>query len=152
MVKWIIIAILLLPVAEIATFVLAGLLVGFGWALLLMLATTIAGFLVLQRAGRSQLVHLRDAVTASNTAGIEVGTGSFLTVLAGILLVLPGFLTDVAGALLLLGPVRRTCAALIQRAVPGASRDRGVVDLPPEEWKQMPDREAVRRPDTSGRT
>ena len=59
MVKWIIIAVLLLPVAEIATFVLVALLIGFGWAFLLMLATTLAGFVVLKRAGRGGFATFR---------------------------------------------------------------------------------------------
>ena len=54
MVKWIIIAILLLPVAEIAAFILVAAIIGLGWAFLLMLATTLPGFLVLRRAGRGE--------------------------------------------------------------------------------------------------
>jgi UPF0716 protein FxsA len=147
MVKWIIVAILLLPVAEIATFVLVAAIIGVGWAFTLMLATTIAGVLALRRAGRGQLAHVRVAMTERNVAGFEADTAGFLTILAGILLVLPGFLTDLAGALLLLDPVRRRSAAAIQRAVSGlgrATRDSSVVDLAPDEWKQEPDRKASR--------
>ncbi len=111
MVKWIIIAVLLLPVAEIATFVVVALLIGWGWAFLLMAATTFAGFVVLKRAGRGRLANFGAAVTRNDTTGIEANAGSFLAVLGGILLFLPGFLTDLAGAALLLPVVRRACAA-----------------------------------------
>ena len=50
MVKWVIIGILLLPVAEIAAFVLMAAMIGMLWTLLLMLATTLAGALVLRCA------------------------------------------------------------------------------------------------------
>ncbi len=154
MVKWIIAAILLLPVAEIATFVVVALLIGFGWAFILMLATTIAGFLVLRRAGRGRLASFRDTVTSNDAAGIEANTGSFLNVLAGLLLFLPGFLTDLAGALLLLPPLRRACASTVRRVLMGSghSPGRSVVDLAPDEWKQVPDRDAAREPDKPGRT
>jgi UPF0716 protein FxsA len=154
MVKWIIVAILLLPVAEIATFVLVAAIIGLGWAFTLMLATTVAGFLVLRQAGRGRLAHFRTAVTESGVARFEADTADFLAVLAGILLVLPGFLSDLAGALLLIGPVRRRSAAAFRRAVMGASRgaSRGsMVDLAPDEWKQEPDRNASRDLDTPGR-
>ena len=93
MAKPIIVAILLLPLAEIAAFILVAAIVGLGWAFLLMLATTLAGFLVLSgRAAwpdrpppcRLLVADLRDA------AGIEAHTSGFLTVLAGLLLFLPG--------------------------------------------------------------
>ena len=43
MVKWFIIAVLFLPVAEIAVFVLVAATIGVSWALALMLATTLVG-------------------------------------------------------------------------------------------------------------
>jgi UPF0716 protein FxsA len=50
MVKWILIGLLALPVAELAVFILVAANIGLGWALLIMLGTTVAGFLVLRRA------------------------------------------------------------------------------------------------------
>ena len=43
MVKRIVIAILVLPIPEIAAFALVAALIGLGWALILMLAATLAG-------------------------------------------------------------------------------------------------------------
>ena len=149
MVKWIIVAVLLLPVAEIATFVAVALLIGVSWAFLLMLATTIAGFVVLKRAGRRRLANFGATVTRRDTAGIEANTGSFLAIVGGILLFLPGFLTDLVGAALLLPPVRRACAARLRAIIgdPGSqSGSRSVLDLEPDQWRQMPDRESPREP------
>jgi UPF0716 protein FxsA len=142
MVKWIIIAILLLPLAEIAAFTLVAALAGLGMALLLMLATTVAGFLVLRRAGRGRIARFRVAVADTGIAGIQAHTSGFLTVLAGLLLFLPGFLTDLIGAALLIGPVRRWCGKTFRHWVRRRNpADRSTIDLAPGEWQQLPDRE-----------
>jgi UPF0716 protein FxsA len=147
MVKWIIIAILLLPLAEIAVFVLVAVFAGFVWALFLTLLTTLAGFAVLRHAGRGKIARFRVAVADTDVAGIQANTSGFLTVLAGLLLFLPGFLTDLIGAVLLIGPVRRWCGKTfrvwIRRRNPG---DRSTIDLAPGEWQQVPDRELPRNP------
>jgi UPF0716 protein FxsA len=75
MVKWIIAAILLLPLMEIAVFVLVAALVGFGWAVALLLLTTLAGSLVLRHAGRRKIAHFRVAVTDNDVTGIQANTG-----------------------------------------------------------------------------
>jgi UPF0716 protein FxsA len=147
MVKWIIIAVLLLPVAELATFVAVALLLGWGWAFLLMAATTITGFLVLKQAGRGRLANFGSAVSRNDTAAIETNTGSFLAILGGILLFLPGFLTDLAGAALLLPPVRRACAARFRSIIGTPTGSRSVLDLEPDQWRQTSDRETPREPD-----
>jgi len=140
MVKWFIIAILLFPAVEIAVFIAVAAIIGLLWALYLMLATTLAGALVLRRAGRRGIANFRVAVADTDIAGIEANTGGFLTILAGLLLFLPGFLTDLIGATLLIGPVRRRCSATFRQWVSGRA-DRSVIDLAPGEWEQVPDRE-----------
>ena len=144
MVKWIIIAILSLPVLEICVFVLVAALIGLLWAFMLMLATTLAGFLVLRQAGRGRLARFRVAVADSNVTGFEASTGGFLTVLGGLLLFLPGFVTDLIGAVLLIPPVRRWCGAAFRRALHRRSGGNGrkeVIDLAPGEWTQVRDPE-----------
>jgi len=151
MVKRIIIAILLLPAAEIAAFVLVAALIGVTGALLLMLTTTLTGILVLRRAGRGRIARFRVAVAGAEATGIEANVTDFLTVLAGMLLVLPGFLTDLVGVALLIGPVRRWCGRMV-RAWIGRNKqsEPAVIDLPPGEWKQVPDRELPNRSKTPG--
>jgi UPF0716 protein FxsA len=147
MVKWIVIAILLLPVAEIAVFVLVAAIIGLPATLLLAAATTIAGFVVLRRAGRARIAHFRVAVADTDITAIQANTGGFLTVLAGLLLFLPGFLTDLIGAALLIPPVRRWSAATFRVWV--RRRDHGgrsVIDLAPGEWTQVADDELRKKP------
>ena len=143
MVKWVLAGILVLPVAEIATFVVVGLLIGFGWAMLLLLAGSVAGLVVLRQAGRGRLARFRRAVTQTGAASLKDNAAGFLDIAAGLLLLLPGFLTGVAGLALLIGPVRRRIVSalggLIQKVDPDRRR---VVDLDPAEWRQLPDRDA----------
>lgn len=146
MVKRIIVGVLLLPVAEVAIFVVVSLVIGFAWAVLLSIATSIAGFVVLRRAGRGRLARFRAAVSENDMSSIEANTSGFLMVLAGILLFLPGFLTDLAGAVLLIGPLRRRWAVAFRRMAmgDGPRGGREVIDLKPDEWTQMPDRDGRR--------
>jgi UPF0716 protein FxsA len=147
MVKWVIIAVLLLPVAELAVFILVAAIIGLLWAVLLTLATTLAGVLVLRAAGRGRIARLRVAVAETDKAWIEAHTGGFLTVLAGLLLFLPGFLTDLIGAVLLIGPLRRRIGTAFRRWVRSRDqRSRSVIDLAPGEWQQVPDCELPKRP------
>src|SRR4029079_11316027 len=140
MVKRLIIALLLLPVAEIATFILVAAIIGVGWTLLLTLLTSLCGVLVLRRAGRARIARLRVAVADTDKTWIEANTGGALTVLGGLLLFLPGFLTDLIGAALLVGPVRRRFGAMFQGwARQSDQRSRSVIDLAPGEWQQVPD-------------
>jgi UPF0716 protein FxsA len=137
MVKWFILAILLLPVVEIAVFILVAALIGVGWALGLMLLTTLAGFLVLRRTGRAGLARLR--VVDGKVDSVEAD--GLLNALGGLLLLLPGFVTDLIGAVLLLGPVRRWCGAVLLRTVRVRAGRRDAFDLTPGEWQRVPDRE-----------
>jgi UPF0716 protein FxsA len=95
---------------------------------------------MLRRAGRGGIARFRVAV--SDTANIQANASGFLTVLAGLLLFLPGFLTDLVGVALLIGPVRRWCGRAFRQRVrrrnPG---DRSTIDLAPGDWRQVPERE-----------
>jgi len=151
MVKWVIIAVLLLPAAEIAVFILVAAIIGLLWAVLLTFVTTLAGVLVLRRAGRGRIARLRVAVTETDKAWIEAHTGGFLTVVAGLLLFLPGFLTDLMGVVLLVGPLRRRIGTIFRRWVRHRDqRHRSVIDLAPGEWQQVPDRELPNQPGRRG--
>jgi UPF0716 protein FxsA len=146
MVKRVIVAILLLPIAEIAAFVLVATLIGVVGALLLMLTTTLAGIMLLRQAGRGRIAHFRVAVAEAGTTGFEANATGALTVLAGLLLILPGFLTDLVGVALLVGPLRRGCVRVFRTVFRTWIGRKGqgeasVVDLAPDEWQRVPERE-----------
>lgn len=145
MVKRIIASILLLPLAEIIAFILVAGLIGTGPALLMVLASTVSGLLVLRAAGRTGLARFRGTVAGTPDRAaqdFQDGAGGVLTVLAGLLLFVPGFLTSLVGVLLLIGPVRQACNSRfkqwLRRRQPA---DPGTLDLKPGEWTQLSDRE-----------
>src|SRR5262249_23314791 len=136
----------LLPIVEIAVFLLVAALIGFFSAFILMLMTTLAGVVVLRRAGRGRIAQFRVAVSDGEVTGVEANTGGFLTVLAGLLSVRPGFLTDLVGGVLLIRPLGQWCGRTFKAwASRRQDAQRGVIDLSPDEWEQMPDREIENR-------
>ncbi|MFE5678907.1 FxsA family membrane protein [Streptomyces erythrochromogenes] len=67
----------------------------------------VLGAVVIKRAGRRAFKNLTDTFQqGQQPAPQQPGRGNGLTMLAGLLLMLPGLLSDVAGLLLLLPPVR----------------------------------------------
>lgn len=129
--KWLLIALLALPLAELAALIAVVMTLGLLWAVMLQAASSLAGLLVLRHAGGTHVSRVRSALgQGSITALTADGTGS-LTLLAGILLLIPGFITDAVGLLLLFG------AAL--RRPPARPAGDGVIDLAPEQWRRVDD-------------
>ncbi len=129
--KWLLLAMLGLPFLELAAFVIVAEAIGFGAALLLLLATSFAGMWVLRHAGGSHIARIRVALGEDRFTALQTDASGGLILLAGILLVIPGFITDILGLLLLV-------TALLRRS-PGPVGGDGVVDLEPEQWRQVPD-------------
>ena len=140
MAKYLLFAVLALPLAELAVFILVAAQIGFGWALLLVLATSAIGVLVLRRAGGSHIERAKVALGAQRVSALQADASGVLILLAGFLLALPGFITDVIGLILLIRPLRRLLGGRALRAAERqAERRTGVVDLEPEEWRQVGD-------------
>ncbi|MFE2145083.1 FxsA family membrane protein [Streptomyces sp. NPDC059456] len=77
---------------------------------LLLIGGIVLGAVVIKRAGRRAFKNLtntfQQAQQGRQPAPQQPGGGNGLTMLAGLLLILPGLLSDVAGLLLLIPPVR----------------------------------------------
>ena len=136
--KWLLFAVLALPFLELAAFIAVAAKIGFGWAFLAVLATSLAGALVLRHAGGNHIARIRVAMGEGSFTSLQADSSGGLILLAGILLLIPGFITDLLGLLLLIGPLRQTIAVLFGRGG-GPARADGVVDLPPEQWRRVPD-------------
>lgn len=113
----------LLVVAEIASLVLVGRLVGPGITLLLLLVQAVAGMWVVRHEARrafrglSGWARTPDGVTVTEPApGWEMAHAP-LGVLGGLLLAIPGFLSDLAALFLLLPPTRALASRLLKVAV-----------------------------------
>ena len=138
LIKWIIFAILSLPVVEIAAFVAVATAIGVLWAFALLLATTVLGILLLRHFGTENLVRLRVAA-GGNIETLRLDGAGLIHILGAVLLVLPGFVTDVLGVALLLPLVQRRIVAAFGGRPESAARQDGVVDLDPEEWRRERD-------------
>jgi UPF0716 protein FxsA len=139
LVKWGFIGLFLLPFAEIVAFVAIASLIGWGLAICLFVATSIVGVVILQRSGRDDLSRLRETVRLGGLRAVHLDSPGVGSILGGILLMFPGFITDVAGGILLIPAVRRQLRAMVVRAHTRRrrSQDPSVVDLTPEEWRQI---------------
>ena len=136
--KWLMLALLALPLAELAAFIAVAATIGFAWALALVLAGSLAGALVLRHAGGSHIARVRVALGDGGATALQADSAGFLILLAGILLLIPGFITDALGLALLVGPLRRALASILGRQTAQPRRD-GIVDLEPEQWRRVPD-------------
>ena len=93
--KWVILAVLALPFLELAAFIAVVATIGFGWALSLILAGSLCGALILRHAGSGHAARIRVALDHGPFAALQTDAGGGLTLLAGILLLIPGFITDI---------------------------------------------------------
>jgi len=138
---WLLTAVLALPVAEIVVFVLVAAYAGFAWTLLATLVTSFTGAMMLRHGGGAHVARLRVVLGPQRATALEADSAGTMYLLAAILLLIPGFITDLIGVVLLVPPLRRAIGSVIRRAVAGTGppQPQGVVDLEPQEWRQVPE-------------
>jgi len=102
--------------AEVLVYVLVASWIGLGVTILLTLATSALGALLLTRQGTRALGELRQRAEEHRAPGRALGDAG-LVALGGLLMVLPGFLGDVLGLLCLLPGTRALPRALIARGL-----------------------------------
>jgi UPF0716 protein FxsA len=132
---------LILPALEVAVFVAVALSIGFWKATLLSIATSVAGAILLKIAGQPRLRQFQSSLAGGQTTSIHLGGGEMFTVLAGLLLLIPGFLTDLLALLLLVPALRRRFGGMAGDFIrTGGNRpaEPGVIDLEPGEWRDEP--------------
>ena len=106
---------LVLPLIEIALFIVIGGRIGLWPTLALIVLGGLAGVLIL-RAHQARALQVMERGLSGLSPGTFLAQGAF-HVLAGLLLILPGFLTDVIGLVLLLPPVQRAILRSIRARV-----------------------------------
>ncbi|GAA4726181.1 FxsA family protein [Phytohabitans rumicis] len=104
----------LAAVLEIAVFVLLGEWIGYGWAVLAVLALSFVGMMLLRREGMRAWRGFVASANAGQPPGERV-TDSVVGLGAGLLLTVPGFLSGAAGLILLLPPARKVARGGVQR-------------------------------------
>lgn len=102
--------------AEVAVFALVAAHLGLAWTILLALATSALGGLLLARQGTRALAELRERAQLRQDPGRALGDAA-LVAAGGVLMLLPGFLGDLLGLLCLLPFTRALPRALIARVL-----------------------------------
>ena len=100
-----VIALLVIPVLELAVIIQVGTAIGVLPTILVLIAFSFGGAWLVRRESRSAWQRFSGAIAAGKVPASETVDGA-LVILAGAMLITPGFLTDVFGILLLLPPVR----------------------------------------------
>ena len=128
---------ILLPLAEIATFIAVRSRIGVLWTIALVMATTVAGALLLRIQGIGTVMRAQAAMERGDAPARELVDGVMIAV-AGLLLILPGFITDLVGLLLFLPPVRAIAWKMLRGRITIVtapfSRGGRVVDLDTDEF------------------
>ncbi|MFR9792317.1 FxsA family membrane protein [Streptomyces sp. MB22_4] len=90
---------------------------------LLLVAGVVAGSVVIKRAGRRAFRNLGEALQRGGSP--RRGEGNGLTMLGGLLLIIPGMISDVLGLLLLLPPVQKAVSRLAENTFEKTLRGAG---------------------------
>lgn len=113
---WILIALLLVPVIEIAVVVRVGGAIGAPMTIGLLLALTLLGAWVVKREGARAWRALREASSTGVLPATEL-TDAALVLVGGTLLLTPGFVTDVLGLFFVLPFTRPLARRLVQTLI-----------------------------------
>lgn len=120
---WIFVALVAIPIIEIALFIEIGGAIGLLPTIGLVILTAVAGTFLLRAQGFATLARLQGSLAEGGDPTGPLAHGAMI-LFAGALLLTPGFFTDAVGFLLLLPPVRET---LIRKVGPILARRMTVV-------------------------
>ena len=127
------------PLAEIALFVLIGRVVGVWPVLIWVVLSALLGILVMRLTAARQALALRDGLQGLRDPA-RLATAGILSMVAGLLLILPGFLTDALGLILLLPPVQSAIASYAESRMTVVRTGRSDSDVIDGEFTEMPPR------------
>lgn len=112
----ILLALVAIPLVEIAVFIQVGGEIGLGLTIVTTLLTAVIGTFLLRIQGLSTLSRLQDTLNQGEMP-VRAAFDGACQLIAGIFLLIPGFVTDFVGLLLFLPPIRTLLlGALIRRA------------------------------------
>lgn len=107
---WLILALIAVPIIEIALFIEIGDIIGLWPTIGIVIATAIAGGMLLRAQGFQAMQSLQAQLNRGEDPSATLAHGAMILI-AGVLMLTPGFFTDTVGFLLLIPAVR---AALIK--------------------------------------
>jgi UPF0716 protein FxsA len=107
---------ILVPIAELYVIIKVGGAIGIGPTLLILIADSVVGAMLLRHQGRAAWVRFNRALSEGRMPHKEVFDG-VLVIFGGALLLTPGFITDVLGLVFLIPPTRALVRAFASRMV-----------------------------------
>ncbi len=141
---------LLVPVIEIALFIMLGQSIGLWPTLLGVLVTALIGSALIRRQGLALIGRLRTEIGRGAMPAREMADGVMLAV-SGALLLTPGYFTDTLGFVLLIPAVRHLIYTELgkrfslvsvhttrQSWTRSSPQERGTIDLDPKDWHEEP--------------
>jgi UPF0716 protein FxsA len=114
----VVLALIVIPVAEVLAFIEVGRAIGWLLAVVLLLGTSAFGWWLLRVQGRAAIERVSRAASEHRAPGAAAIDGALGFLGCG-LLVVPGFLTDALGALLVFRPTRTLARRWIARRYEG---------------------------------
>jgi UPF0716 protein FxsA len=133
---------IIVPIIEIALFVLLGDIIGFWWTMAGVLITAVIGSVLLRWQGFRVVARIREALNQGSFPARPIIDGVMLAV-AGALLLTPGFFTDTIGFLLFIPAVRTAVFGFVRARVTVLSSTRtearrrgyGSIELGDDDWR-----------------
>lgn len=114
---WIIVAALVIvPLVEIAVLIGASQIIGLGWTLVLMLATSFIGGWLLRKEGAKAWRAFQTDLAERRPPG-NAATDGLLVLIGGLFMLVPGFVSDVIGLFFILPPTRRLARGFVVRVM-----------------------------------
>lgn len=138
---------LVVPILEIATFVVVGSQIGVLTTIGLVIVTALTGATLLRVQGFATLNRIREQVDRGQVPDRELVHG-LMILLAGLLLMTPGFITDTLGLLLFIPAVRDLAWQMLRQRIMVVARsqsfggfarrydDRRTIDLDSDEFSR----------------
>lgn len=112
--KWLILAFIAIPTAELALLIYSGKTLGLFPTIAIILITGVGGAYLAKRQGLKAWNELRSRMATMETPGNAL-IDSVCIFFGGILLIMPGFITDIVGLLLLFKGPRNIIRPFIQK-------------------------------------
>lgn len=112
--KWLFLALILVPTLELAILIWAGGAIGFIPTLLIILATGLLGAYLAKKQGLKAIRDIQESFSRFQPPGDHLLNAAFVLV-GGVLLLTPGFISDILGFTLLFTPTQKIYKPLVMK-------------------------------------
>ena len=112
--KWLVLALIAVPTAELAILIWAGGEIGFFLTLAMIISTGLLGAFLAKKQGLRALRDIQNGLNSFEAPGEHLIKAAFILV-GGTLLLTPGFITDAVGFSLLFTPTQKFYRPLLNR-------------------------------------